>query len=200
MGHPLVAPTREEFWAGVPPPRAREGYEPDLMLALTMVKNHRITNVYDEDVSLAMVNANYLLRCEWIDRNDYAHYFLAVIHGIPCSGSIAPHRDPRMLVAYKGETVGAVRQRLMRQEGASDEDADDDDNWQFFWMGSTASEHRLCEDLEEPFAHDDDFVTNNQLWVFSPEDPDGPSQRDFWALSCQMDRGRIRIAQNQTLS
>uniref|UniRef100_A0A7S0TII0 Uncharacterized protein n=1 Tax=Hemiselmis andersenii TaxID=464988 RepID=A0A7S0TII0_HEMAN len=120
---------------------------------------------------------------------------LSVIHGVYTNGNVQPHRDPRMLVAYKGETVGAVRRRLMRQEEAGEEEEADEDNWQLFWMAQLErGEHRMCEDLDETFALDDDQVSSHQLWVFSPEDPQGPSQSDFWAPSCQIDRGRIRIA------
>jgi hypothetical protein len=46
-GQPLVPPTPDEYWGGVPPPW--EGYEPDLQLVLTSVKNNVVNFFYDNE-------------------------------------------------------------------------------------------------------------------------------------------------------
>lgn len=53
-GQPLSPPTPDEYWGGVPPPW--EGYEPDLRLVLTSVKNNVVNFFYDnEDHPLSQV-------------------------------------------------------------------------------------------------------------------------------------------------
>lgn len=55
-GQPLTPPSPDEYWGGVPPPW--EGYEPDLALVLTSVKNNVINFFYDnEDHPLSQVSA-----------------------------------------------------------------------------------------------------------------------------------------------
>eukprot|EP00285_Hemiselmis_virescens_P004654 CAMPEP_0173416266 /NCGR_PEP_ID=MMETSP1356-20130122/85298_1 /TAXON_ID=77927 ORGANISM="Hemiselmis virescens, Strain PCC157" /NCGR_SAMPLE_ID=MMETSP1356 /ASSEMBLY_ACC=CAM_ASM_000847 /LENGTH=87 /DNA_ID=CAMNT_0014378571 /DNA_START=428 /DNA_END=691 /DNA_ORIENTATION=- len=80
-------------------------------------------------------------------------------------------------------------------EGADEDEYTEEGHWKFFWVGRHPSEHRICEEDSEDFVHDEEYVLRNPLWILSPEDPNGPSQGDFWAPSSATDRGQIRIAQ-----
>ena len=155
----LERPNKEELYAGYFPPSYEEvvdnegaphtraviedvddvggggnrEYEPELLLCLTILRNHEIQHpiypVEESEMLLSRLNTQYMMRLEWIDISEKAVY-TSVCHVMETPTGYTRHGDPFMIIAYKGESVARIKRRLALTMGW---DVAQVLQWDFVW-------------------------------------------------------------------